>query len=447
MHIVLLSGGSGKRLWPLSNDTRSKQFLQLLNNEHGEKESMVQRVVRQITESNLTSSLIIATSESQLGSIKNQLGNKVDVVIEPERRDTFPAIALSSAYLAFEKGVGNDEVVVVMPCDTFTESSYFDTIKEMVAVVEADKADLVLMGVTPTYPSTKYGYVVPTEDLFSTYHIVQRFTEKPNEEIAKLLLSQNAFWNGGVFAFRLGYLMNIVNKYIQSSLFCDLRNNYTQLPKISFDYEVVEKASSIAVVPFTGIWNDLGTWNALAEEIETTSLGNVTIGTDVVNTTIINELSIPIICDGIDNSIVVAGYDGILVASKESSENIKQYANAFGNCPMYEEHCWGTYCILDKCRYISGEGSLIKKITIKPGCNLPYEKHDHRSEVWTIVDGEGLIVIDEKQIKVTAGNSVIIPIKHYHSIRAITEVTLIEVQTGHYLVKEDFKRAEWFWDK
>ena len=174
MQIILLSGGSGKRLWPLSNSTRSKQFLQLLQDPDGKKESMVQRVVRQIGESALEASVSIATSASQRDFIETQLGTTVDVVTEPERRETFPAIALSVSYLVSQKGCSRDEVVVVMPCDTYTEARYFDVVAQMVNLVEQNVANLVLMGVPAKHASADFGYVIPASK-DTSYAKVERF--------------------------------------------------------------------------------------------------------------------------------------------------------------------------------------------------------------------------------------------------------------------------------
>ena len=205
MQIILLSGGSGKRLWPLSNSTRSKQFLQVLQDPDGHRESMVQRVVRQLGESSLkTAPVTIATSASQCDFIETQLGAKVDVVTEPERRDTFPAIALAVSYLTSQKGCSRDEVVVVMPCDAFTEARYFETVAEMAALVEQDVADLVLMGIASPHASAEFGYVLPAAaEEGASYSLVERFIEKPTERRAKELIAKGAYWNGGVFAFRL----------------------------------------------------------------------------------------------------------------------------------------------------------------------------------------------------------------------------------------------------
>ena len=457
MQLILLSGGSGKRLWPLSNDARSKQFLPLLAKPDGGMESMIQRVVRQIRDAKLTDNITFATNAVQRDSIINQLGEDVNVVTEPERRDTFPAIALASSYLAKEKKCNDDEVVVIMPCDVYTESKYFATIGKMVETVENDVADLVLMGITPTYPSEKFGYVVP-ESTQSTESVksekstfnnaclrVARFTEKPNEEKARELLKQNAFWNGGVFAFRLGYIMNIVSQYLKTETFLETRNRYAEFPKISFDYEVAEKAESVAVVPFSGEWKDLGTWNALCEELPSTHIGNVMMGDNNVNTYAVNELGIPVFCNGLKDVIVAASPDGIMVCDKQDSEKIKDYANKLTTRPMYEERRWGTYRVLDNAEYEDGTRSLTKTIHLNAGKNISYQLHHHRSEVWTCVEGEGIFVLDGERKDVKRGDVMNIPVGHLHAIKATTDLTFIEVQIGNPLVEEDIERFEYEW--
>lgn len=449
MQLVLLSGGSGKRLWPLSNNARSKQFLPLLEKEDGTMESMVQRVVRQVREAHLTDDITLATNASQLDIIINQLGDSVSVVTEPERRDTFPAIALASGYLKLKKGCPDDEVVVIMPCDPFTEAGYFETIGKMVKCVEADVAELVLMGITPTYPSEKYGYVVPVTDhlMAEGSMAVSKFTEKPNVERAKELLAMGALWNGGVFAFRLGYMMEIAQRYVKADSFEEMRSRYSEFPKISFDYEVAEKADSVAVLPYSGQWKDLGTWNTLTDELHHHIIGNAVMGPRCTNTHVINELQYPIYVDGMEDTVIAASPDGIIVCRKKYTEDIKKAVDHLTPRPMYEERRWGSYRVIDDTTYADGRHSLTKSLTINAGKNISYQVHRHRSEAWTIVEGEGIFVLDGVERKVGPGETVVIPVNHYHALKALTTLTFIEVQTGNPLVEEDIERSEWKWSE
>ena len=205
MNIILLSGGSGKRLWPLSNDVRSKQFLKVFKRADGEYESMVQRIYAQIKQTDLEAKIIVATAKTQVSAIQNQLGMDVDISLEPCRRDTFPAIALATAYMVDVVGVDENEPVVVCPVDPYVEQSYFNTLKELSNQVERDEANLVLMGITPTYPSEKYGYIIPA----TTEHIsdVVMFKEKPDMATAEQYIAQGGVWNGGVFAYKPKYVL------------------------------------------------------------------------------------------------------------------------------------------------------------------------------------------------------------------------------------------------
>jgi mannose-1-phosphate guanylyltransferase len=374
------------------------------------------------------------------------LGDNVDIVTEPERRDTFPAIALASGYLSMAKECSNDEVVVIMPCDPYTETEYFDVIADMVAAVERNEADMVLMGITPTYPSTKFGYVVPVaEDCGKSVLRVKRFTEKPDTKRAEELLAEGAFWNGGVFAFRLGYMVDILEKYIKAASFVELRNRYGELPKISFDYEVAEKAESVAVVPFNGKWKDLGTWNSLTEELSSTAIGNALLGEQAENTHVINELGIPVFCNGVKDIVVAGSPDGILVCGKECSENIKNYVDNLSPRPMYEERRWGSYRVLDSTNYSDGYMSLTKVLHLKSGRYISYQIHEHRQEVWTVVDGEGIVVLDGVISNVSRGDVLTIKRGQKHAIKAVTDLQIVEVQMGDSLVEEDIRRFDWEW--
>lgn len=447
MQIILLSGGSGKRLWPLSNNTRSKQFIKLLTAPDGLKESMVQRVVRQLREIGICDSITVATSQAQRDIIINQLGEDIPVVTEPERRDTFPAIALASSHLAYQRKCPVDEVVIVMPCDPYTEAGYFETIHRMADAVKNDVAELLLMGVKPTYPSAKYGYAVPANDVQDKRILqVLRFTEKPDMMTAEKLISEGAFWNGGVFAFRLGYMMEIVAKYIEADTFAEIRSRYGEFPKISFDYEVAEKAQSVAVVPFAGEWKDLGTWNTLTDELSEHAIGNVVMDNESINTHIINELEHPIMCIGAQNLVIAASHDGILIADKSKSENIKTYVDRLQRRPMFEERRWGEYKVVNTAEFSDGYKSLTKQLKIKSGKGISYQIHRHRDEVWTFIDGEGELVLDGIRSIVGRGDTVTIKKGVKHAVKALSDLTFIEVQSGDLLVEEDIERLDYKWN-
>lgn len=447
MKLVLLSGGSGKRLWPLSNNARSKQFLKVLENENGTLQSMVQRVWGQLDRVGLANSTVIATSKSQVDMIRSQLDSEAGLIIEPSRRDTFPAIALAASYLYSVKKTSLDEVVAILPVDPYVHEDFFERIKDLEAVVSESETDIVLMGVQPTYPSSKYGYIVPNEKNGKKYLQVSRFTEKPSEEQAHELIKQGALWNCGLFAFKLSYLINILEEKGLPIHYEELLKQYDKMPNISFDYEVVEKTEKIAVFPYEGDWKDLGTWNTLTEEMDTTQIGKGIISTDCENTHLINELDIPITVLGLSNVIVAASPDGILVADKETSHRIKDIVGEFDNRPMYEERRWGWYRVLDHTKFEEEQEVLTKRIGVKAGCNLSYQYHFHRSEVWSIIKGEGIFAHNDKLKVVRPGDVLQIKVGESHGLKAVTDLEMIEVQSGTQLIEEDIVRIFMNWDE
>ena len=296
MNLVLLSGGSGQRLWPLSNDIRSKQFIKIFHREDGELESMVQRVYRQIKTVDTDATVTIATSKSQVSAIHNQLGEDVGISVEPCRRNTFPAIALAAAYLKDVQGIDPGEPVVVCPVDPYVENDYFEALKALGERAAVSDANLVLMGIEPTYPSEKYGYIIPTgKEALSK---VSMFKEKPTQEAAREYISQGALWNGGVFAFRLGYVLERAHELIEFTDYDDLFTRYETLEKISFDYAVVEHEPLIEVMRFAGTWKDLGTWNTLTEAMDSSSVGEAMFNETCENVHVVNELDVPVLCMG-----------------------------------------------------------------------------------------------------------------------------------------------------
>ncbi|MCL2627879.1 MAG: sugar phosphate nucleotidyltransferase [Oscillospiraceae bacterium] len=322
MQIVLLSGGSGKRLWPLSNDVRSKQFLKVLTDESGKKQSMVQRVYSQIKEVHPDTDITIATNEMQLDIIHKQLSDSVSVVVEPTRRNTFPAIALTCAYLAMEKNISMDETIIVLPADPYTELSFFNTLTGLEKLINEDAADVALIGINPLIPTSKYGYIVPKSEIKTGAYSVSRFVEKPDEKTAAALIHEGAYWNGGVFAFKLGYIMDIVKENVNFADFKQLYDKYDELEKTSFDYKVVENAGRVAVMPYYGKWTDIGTWRTLTDEMTDAVAGKVATE-KTRNTFIINELDIPIVALGTKDIVIVASEDGILVSDLMESSHLK----------------------------------------------------------------------------------------------------------------------------
>ena len=435
MNLVLLSGGSGQRLWPLSNDIRSKQFIKIFHREDGELESMVQRVYRQIKAVDTDATVTIATSKSQVSAIHNQLGEEVGISVEPCRRDTFPAIALAAAYLKDVQGVGEEESVVVCPVDPYVENDYFEALKALGDRAAVSSANLVLMGIEPTYPSEKYGYIIPIGK--EQVSKVSMFKEKPTQEVAKDYIAKGALWNGGVFAFKLGYVLNRAHELIDFVDYDDLFNKYDTLNKISFDYAVVEHEPEIEVMRFAGTWKDLGTWNTLTEAMDSHAVGEALFNEQCENVHVVNELDVPILCMGLKDVVVSASPEGILVSDKEQSSYIKPFVNTLDHRVMFAEKSWGSFKVID-----IDSASMTIKVTLNAGHRMNYHSHQHRDEVWTVIAGEGKTVVDGMEQNVKAGDVITMSAGCRHTIIAETELKLIEVQLGEAIDVHDKQKFE-----
>lgn len=435
MNIVLLSGGSGKRLWPLSNDIRSKQFIKIFKSSDGNYESMVQRIYRQILNVDKDATVTIATSKSQVSAIHNQLGENVGVSVEPCRRDTFPAIALAVAYLHDVKGIGENESVVVCPVDPYVEEDYFVAIRELGLQAEKSDANLVLMGMEPTYPSEKYGYIIPkTTDEISD---VAMFKEKPTEQVAREYIEKGALWNGGVFAFRLGHVLERAHELIDFKDYNDLFEKYDTLQKISFDYAVVEHEEKIQVMRFAGQWKDLGTWNTLTEAMDGNAVGKAIFNETCENTHVVNELNVPVLCMGLKDVVVSASPEGILVSDKNQSSYIKPFVDDIDQQIMFAEKSWGNFRVLD----IEDDNMTIK-VTLNAGHQMNYHSHEHRDEVWTVISGHGTAIVDGSKTSVKPGDVITMKAGSKHTMVAETELHVIEVQIGKEISVHDKKKYD-----
>lgn len=418
MNIILLSGGSGKRLWPLSNEANSKQFLKLFKNEHGVYESMVQRVYAQ--SKRIGNNILISSNETQVAVLQEQLGENIDIAIEPSRRNTFAALVLAAAYLHYKKGFHENEVVTAVPIDVCADAEYFQTLTVLPEICR-DK-NVALMGIRPIYPSEKYGYILINNGY------VTGFKEKPTVVEAENLIENGALWNAGVFAFKIGYILQKAGQYISFDNYESLTDQFNKLPSNSFDYEVLEHESSIGYAEYEGKWKDLGTWNTLTDEMTENITGkNVTLTESCENVHVINMLGLPLVVSGISNAVVVASYDGILVSEKNQSSFIKPYVDKIDLRVMYEQRKWGNYRVLDYVRD-QKKTSLTKRIKINAGKSLSYQKHNLRDEVWVIISGIGIVTVDGVKSIVESGSVVKISVGQKHKILAATDIEFIEVQ-------------------
>ena len=445
MNIILLSGGSGKRLWPLSNDIRSKQFIKIfkksdhnypMGTEHtGELESMVQRIYGQIKTVDPDATVTIATSKSQVSAIHNQLGLDVGISVEPCRRDTFAAIALATAYLHDIMKVPENEAVVVCPVDPFVEESYFRTLHSMCEAAQKGNENLVLMGIEPTYPSEKYGYIKPMQCADGSCS--WSFTEKPTKEKAEEYIKYVAVWNGGVFAYKLSYVLEKSKELLGTSDYGTLFSSYDTLKKISFDYAVVESESSIKVMRYSGTWKDLGTWNTLTEAMEAPIIGDAILNETCENVHVINELGVPILVMGGKDLVVSASPEGILVSDKEQSSYIKPFVDAIDQQIMFAEKSWGSYRVLDV-----EEDSMTVKVTLNPGHKMNYHSHEKRDEIWNVIHGKGRTIVDGVEQQIKPGDVITMSAGCKHTVIADTELQLIEVQLGTDINVADKKKYE-----
>ena len=254
---------------------------------------------------------------------------------------------------------------------------------------------------------------------------VSEFKEKPDAETAQKYINAGGLWNGGVFAFKLKYVLDRAHELIDFTDYDDLFNKYETLSNISFDYAVVEHEKNIAVLRFAGEWKDLGTWNTLTEAMEENAVGDARFNENCSNVHVINELEVPILVMGCKDMVVSASPEGILVSDKEQSSYIKPYVDAIDQQIMFAEKSWGTYKVIDV-----EEESLTIKIVLRPGEKMNYHSHDRRSEIWNVISGSGIVIIDGNKQTVSAGDVILLPVGCKHMVIAESELKIIETQIG-----------------
>ncbi len=432
MYIVLLSGGSGKRLWPLSNDLYSKQYIKLMSHDGGgggERCSMLQRVFGQLRAAGLSDKTIVCASAAQQELIEGQLDGAAEVAVEPMRRDTFPAVMLSCAYLMSRRGADPGEVVAFLPVDPYTTGEFFERIRQLGEYISGTSGTIGLLGGVPTYPSTKYGYIVP-EPGDSDPIRVKGFIEKPDEALAGELVKSGALWNCGVFCFPLSLAGAWLKKYGLAADYDRLVAEYERLPKRSFDYEVLEHWDDIAAIRYDDVWKDLGTWNTLTEEMPERGIGNVIWDETCENSHAINVLGIPLIVMGAKNMVVAASHDGILVADKHQSSYIKKCLERVEESTRYEERRWGTIKTIDSDED-DGIKSVTRRVKVVAGKEMPLHRHERHTETVAVLSGMGKLLLEGTEVDLLAGSTVSIAAGKNHAIRAIgSDLRLIEVSIG-----------------
>ncbi|PJZ19151.1 mannose-1-phosphate guanylyltransferase [Bacillus cereus] len=453
MNIVLLSGGSGKRLFPLSQDHRAKQFIKIFQDDnHSSPYSLIQRVWQQAKANCPESKVVIATTDEQVGTIENQLNYEATIVVEPERRDTFPAIALALAYYKDQLDVDPKEPIVVMPVDGYYHDTFYESVKKLYdAVASNPDIKVGVIGVKPTDPSTQYGYILPMDKTAGLpFYQVKSFKEKPSKSVASMLIKENgAYWNCGVFCTSPDYYDQVLRQHGHKLDYQYLLEHYSELEKISVDYQVIEPCQSTAMVVHKSYWKDLGTWTSLT--------GHITSGTigkgqqfNSEDTNIINELSVPVYTVGTKNLVVTASPDGILVLDKDKDYMMKSVASSVQSSrPMYEERKWGWYRVLEHFKNDDNDEVLVKRIALDPEKAISYQKHYKRSEVWTITKGRGMFIKNNTLQEVYPGVTVSIPTESWHAIKNLSDsepLEFVEVQQGSQLIEEDIIRKDFDWD-
>lgn len=446
MQIVLLSGGSGKRLWPLSNEIRSKAFLKLLHTENGGMESMIERVCRGLSEAGLLESSCIVTHRSQVEITRKSVGEQITLLAEPQKRGTFTAVALAASYLHSVKKLDPKEIVAVIPVDSYVEASFFKQLLLFPGVLAKSQAELALLGVRPEFPSTQFGYILPGEGSDSTDFLnVAQFAEKPDEAKAAEFIAKGGLWNCGVFSCTLGFLLSCLEERNLPVDYTPFLDQYDRVPERSFDYEVLEHTRRAVVIPYSGVWADIGSWDTLTPHLQDKVIGSGSVSEDSQGSYLINELSCPVHVICAPGLIVAAGADGILVAGIDQAKRIKQKLEGRAAAkPMIEEKRWGSTRILDFSRS-AGMEVTTSKITILPGKHTSYHFHKHTKEIWSFLSGSGEYLINGKLQAFIAGDTVTVPAGIKHGLRAITPLELIIIEMVDGPDVEDFVRVSEEW--
>ncbi|KAI2690716.1 MULTISPECIES: mannose-1-phosphate guanylyltransferase/mannose-6-phosphate isomerase [unclassified Pseudomonas] len=460
---VILSGGSGSRLWPLSRKQFPKQFL-ALTGEH----TLFQQTLERLVFEGMDTPIVVCNKEHRFIVNEQLSARNLDtqrILMEPFGRNTAPAVALTAMMLVNE---GRDELMLVLPADHVLEDQKALQRALALATVAAENGEMVLFGVPATKPETGYGYIKSTNDSLLPEGIsrVSQFVEKPDVKRAtEFVQSGGYFWNSGMFLFRASRFLEELKKHdpdIYDTCVLTLERSeqdadtvdidsatFACCPDNSIDYSVMEKTQRACVVPLTAGWSDVGCWSSLWEVNEKDANGNVTKGDVVIQDSkncMIHGNGKLVSVIGLENIVVVETKDAMMIAHKDKVQGVKQMVNTLNEQGRSETqtHCevyrpWGSYDSVDM-----GGRFQVKRISVKPGACLSLQMHHHRAEHWIVVSGTAEVTCDENVFLLTENQSTYIPIASVHRLRNPGKISLeiIEVQSGSYLGEDDIERFE-----
>ncbi len=447
MKSIILAGGSGTRLWPLSRELYPKQFIKLLG------ESLFQKTLKRALLVSDPDDIYVVTNEKQKFLVLDQIAEinlkipKENIIIEPIARNTLPAV-----YYAVLKIVENGHCIVsVLPSDHLIAinsnyKSVFEKAKKL-----ANKY-IVTFGIKPDRPHTGYGYIKPGEKIGDGF-IVEKFVEKPSIDKAEEFIKEGYLWNSGMFMFDTQIFVEECKKFVPEIVEAfengkDISEIYASLPNISIDYGILEKSDRVAVVKLETEWNDLGSFDALYEIMEKDEHKNAVKGNCIVldssNNLLYSERLLAAI--GLKDLIVVDTRDAILICSRKDSQKVKDVVKILKNAGDIRAEChatvykpWGSYTVLEENKFYK-----IKRITVLPKKRLSLQMHYHRSEHWVVVRGTAKVQVGDREFLLRSGESTFVPagVKHRLENPGLVPLEVIEVQIGEYLKEDDIVRFE-----